>query len=136
MKLTTNVKGQLAVSKVELRALELGYLPSRPLFDARYDLVLDNNKKLIRVQIKYADGLPSHSTGSVVVKLAYENRKNEVFTYQDSEIDALIVFIPKVDRLCFFPKNVFIGKRKLHIRLAPSKNRQIQGIIFAKDYYW
>ena len=136
MKITTNTKGQLAVSKSELRAFELGFLPSRPLFDARYDLIIDDGKKLSRLQIKYADGKPTNTNGAVVVKLEYIDRKNQTYTYQSNEVDALVVYIPKIDKLCFFPKKVFVGKRKLNIRIALTKNGQKKGIIAAKDYYW
>ena len=136
MKITTNTKGQLAVSKSELRAFELGYLPSRPLFDTRYDLILDDSETLKRVQIKYADGSPSHSSGAVVVKLDYEDRKKNVHTYKEQEVDALIVYIPKIDRLCYFPQSVFVGKRKINIRIVKTKTNQTKRIIYAKDYYW
>lgn len=136
MGITTNVKGQLAVSKAELRALELGFLPSRPLFDGRYDLVIDNKSELLRIQIKYANGRPNNSSGSVVVKLEYEDRKKISHTYQENEVDALIVYIPEVDKLCYFPKEIFIGKRKMNIRISPSKNNQTKGVIAAEDYYW
>src|SRR3989344_4306213 len=108
MKITTNVKGQLAVSKAELRALELGYLPSRPMFDGRYDLIIDNQKELLRVQVKYANGKSTNSSGSVVVKLEYENRNKKFYTYQENEVDVLIVYIPEIDKLCYFPKKIFI----------------------------
>jgi len=136
MIITTNNKGQLAVSKAEMRAFELGFLPSRPLYDARYDLIIDNNNKLIRAQIKYADGKSSNSTGSVVAKLEYEDRTKKLYTYQNSEVDALIVYLPKLDKLCYFPLEVFVNKRKLNIRITKSKNSQKRGIIAAKDYYW
>ena len=136
MKVTSNMKGQLAVSKTELRALELGFLPSRPLFDTRYDLIIDNHKDLIRAQIKYADGKSSNSSGVVVVKLEYIDRQNVTHTYNESEVDVLIVYIPKIDNLCYLPKELFIGKRKLNIRLFKSKNNQKKGVIAAEDYYW
>jgi PD-(D/E)XK endonuclease len=134
--ITSNIKGQLAVSKTELRALELGFLPSRPLFDTRYDLIIDNHKSLIRVQIKYADGKSANSTGVVVTKLEYIDRQKKTHTYMDDEVDVLIVYIPKIDKLCYIPKKLFIGKRKLSIRISNSKNNQKKGIIAAEDYYW
>lgn len=124
------------MAKTELRAIELGYVPSRPIFDTRYDLILDNFKRLLRVQIKYADGKTSHSTGAVSVKLAYEDRRKRIFTYQKTEIDGLIVYIPKIDKLCFFPPKIVVGKKRLYIRLEDSKNKQNKGIIFARDYMW
>jgi hypothetical protein len=126
----------LAVRKTELRALELGYLPSRPLFDTRYDLIIDNHKSLIRVQIKYADGKSTGSTGVVVTKLEYIDRQKKTYTYEDNEVDALIVYIPKIDKLCYLSKKLFIGKHKLSIRISKSKNNQKKGIIAAEDYYW
>lgn len=136
MIITTNIKGQLAVSKAELRAFELGYIPSRPLYDSRYDLIIDSHNKLIRIQVKYGDGKSSNSQGAIVVKLDYENRSKDHFEYKSSEVDALVVYIPKIDKLCYFPLEIFEGKRKLTIRLEKPKINLTKGIIFAKDYYW
>lgn len=136
MVLTTNVKGQLAVSKAEMRAFELGFIPSRPLYDSRYDLIIDNFDKLVRAQVKYGDGKSSNSQGAIVVKLDYENRQKEVKTYNKNEVDSLIVYIPKIDKLCYFPLNIFEGKRKLTIRIEKPKINQIKGIILANDYIW
>lgn len=136
MKITSNLKGQIAASKAELRALELGYIPSRPIFDTRYDLILDNSKCLIKVQIKYADGKITHSQGAVNVHLEYNDRRHNSFTYQEAELDGLIVYFPKIDRLCFFPPKIYVGKKRLCVRLKPPKNHQTRGIILADNYLW
>ncbi len=136
MRVTSNVKGQLALSKTELRALELGYIPSKPIFDTRYDLILDDSKSLKRIQVKYADGKMSNSNGSVRVKLEYKDRKRNIYTYQKEEVDGLIVYLPKIDKLCFFPPKVFVGKKYLCIRVKRSINNQEKGILFANKYYW
>lgn len=135
---TSNWKGQLAVSKAQVRAIELGYFPSVPVMDCRYDLVLeDKNSKLWRVQVKYANGVSSHTTGSVVAKLAYETRqRRNTFTYKESEVDSLIVYIPKIDRLCWFPCRAFVGKKVFSIRLDPPLNGQKTKIYYAHDYFW
>ena len=136
MQKTTNLKGQIALTKVELRALELGYVPSKPIFDTRYDLILDDKKSLKRVQVKYANGIMTNSDGSIRVKLEYKNRHNRIYVYNDNEIDGLIVYIPKIDRLCLLPPNVYIGRRYLCVRIKPSKNNQKKGVLFADDYLW
>jgi len=136
MKLTSNVKGQLALSKTELRAIELGFMPSKPIFDTRYDLILDDLKTLKRIQVKYADGKMSNSDGSVRVTLEYKDRKQHLYTYQKEEIDGLVVYIPKIDKLCFFPPEVYVGKSYLCIRIRPSKNNQKKGILTAEEYLW
>lgn len=136
MKTTSNLKGHLAVSKTELRALELGYIPSRPTFDTRYDLILDDSKCLKRIQIKYADGKMSNSDGSVRLKLEYKDRRSNLYTYQKGEVDGLIVYLPKVNKLCFFPPEVFVGKKFLCIRISASKNNQKKRVLFADKFYW
>ncbi len=136
MNITSNVKGQLAVSKAEIRAFELGYIPSRPLYDARYDLIIDNFKTLQRIQVKYANGAPKNSAGVVVVKLEYEDRQKKAHTYQKDEVDALVVYIPRIEKLCYFPPEVFLGKRKLSIRFQKAKTNHVKRIIHAKDYFW
>jgi hypothetical protein len=136
MQLTSNVKGQIAVSKAELRALELGFLPSRPIFDTRYDLIIDDFRSLKRVQVKYADGTPTNAEGSVVVGLTYLTRTKKLYTYLENEVDGLIVYIPRTNKLCYLPPEIFAGKKAISIRLKKSKNNQTKGIIFAENYYW
>lgn len=132
--MNTNTKGQIAQSKAELRAVTLGYMPSKPLFDARYDLILDDlNGNLIRTQIKYVGSLKDGSVA--VVSLDYANRKGEVKKYLSSEVDALVVYIHEIDELCFFPKDVFVGKLKLHIRLKEPKIA-CPLTTMATDYIW
>jgi hypothetical protein len=135
---TSNWKGQLAVGKVQTRALELGYIPSIPFVDCRYDLILeDKQRKLWRVQVKYANGRSMHSSGSVTANLAYETRhRRNVITYNESEVDALIVYVPKLDKLCWFPCEAFVGKKELSIRLDPPLNGQKTKIYYAHDYFW
>lgn len=135
--MNSNWKGQLATTKAQVRAIELGYLVSIPIMDYRYDLVLDDGKKLWRVQIKYANRSSSNATGSVTVNLAYETRgRRHVYTYQDDEVDALVVYVPKIDRLCWFPCEAFIGKKALSIRLEPPLNQQKTKIYYASEYFW
>jgi len=134
--ITSNVKGQLAVSKAEIRAFELGYIPSRPLYDARYDLIIDDSKSLQRVQVKYANGSPKNTSGVVIVKLEYEDRQKMAHTYRKEEVDALVVYIPKIDKLCYFPPKMFLGKRKLSVRIEKAKTNHKKRIIYANDYIW
>lgn len=135
--LTSNQKGQIAVSKAQVRAIELGYNPSIPVMDCRYDIVIDDNQRLWRVQVKSTNRKPAHSTGAVTAQLTYETRKRrKIITYNKDEVDALIVYIPKLDKLCWFLPEMFVGKSGLTIRIEPTKNGQKSKIILASDYYW
>ena len=49
----TQQKGCLTEQKCFLKCLEAGFMVSKPLFDnARYDFILDNGEKLLRIQVK------------------------------------------------------------------------------------
>lgn len=135
--LTSNKKGDIGVYKAVTRAIEKGFIVSIPAQHCRYDVILDDGQKLWRVQVKYANGRPSNSSGAVIAKLDYETRKRRhVYTYDSKEVDALTVYVPKIDKLCWFPPAVFEHKHTLCIRLERALNGQQDGIIYAKDYFW
>jgi hypothetical protein len=130
-------KADLARLKVEMRALELGMVCSRPVIEGtRYDCILDTRKRLYRAQIKYADGKPTKATGAVTVNLRKEIGREKNHPYTDNEIDVLLVYIPKIDRVCWFGPEIFNGKSSLVIRIAPTRNGQIKLCLPAEDYLW
>src|SRR4051794_1656263 len=99
--LTTNHRGGLAMAKVEMRAIEKGWVASRPTIECRYDLVLDDVLRLYRAQVKYANGLAaSGSDGAVAVRLSkwrLDGRRTLPY-YTPNEIDLLLVYVPKTDQ--------------------------------------
>lgn len=118
-----------------MRAVEKGWIASRPTRECRYDLVLDDKVKLYRVQVKYANRLASHTKGAIHLALTQSGirKKNP---YLDSEVDALIVYIAPADMLIWLETSHFHKKRQLHIRYEPGKNKQRQGILLAENYIW
>jgi len=116
--------------------MELGWIPSRPLYDSRYDMIIDDGKKLWRIQVKYANGKPSNTTGAVVVKLEYNDRTQHSYTYNYKEVDALVVYIPRINRLCWLPPEVYVGKKRLSVRIKAPKNGQKRHLVLASDYLW
>jgi hypothetical protein len=56
--------------------------------------------------------------------------------YTEEEVNALLVYIPLIDRICFFPQKIFCGKAGLTIRLEPTRNGQHKGCILAQNYFW
>lgn len=129
-------KGHLAAQKVELRAAEKGVVCSNPSIPCRYDRILDVDGKLVRVQVKYAARKPSHSVGAVSAKLYHTTRAGKDQVYQRGEVDALLVYIPHIDKVLWFPEDVFIGKKFLNIRYEPAKNGQTKGCLMAEEYHW
>jgi PD-(D/E)XK endonuclease len=138
-RLATNFLGEYAIAKVVLRCVEKRFGCSRPLIECRYDLVLDDGLKLYRTQVKYANAAPpKQSQGVVQVGLAkWRNGGRAVIPcYTADEIDLLIVYVRKIDRLLWFGPEVFDGRRALFIRIEPSRNNQTRGCLMAEDYIW
>jgi len=130
-------KAEIAMLKVSMRALQLGAFVSKPIFEgARYDYVIETGGKMYRAQVKYADGKPSRVAGAVQINLRKEIKKNKNCPYSENEIDVLLVYIPKIDRVCWFDPEVFCGKQGLVIRIAPTKSGRVKGCIAAEDHLW
>lgn len=136
--LTTAQRGMLAEIKVRQRAMELGFVMSIPIdHSARYDAVMDNGERLYRAQIKYCDR-STISAGAIQIELTTYHRSGKLSYagYTTDEIDILLVYVPRIDRVLWLGPEVFGGRHQIQIRLEPSKNGQKKGCLFAEDYIW
>jgi len=130
-------KAEIAMMKVGMRALQVGAFVSKPIFEgARYDYIIERDGKLYRTQVKYADGKLGYTAGAVYVNLRKQIKKDKNCPYNETEIDVLLVYVPKIDKICWFGPEVFCGKNSLSIRIAPTKNGQVKGCLAAEDYLW
>jgi hypothetical protein len=130
-----HIKGELACLKVELRAIEKGYIVSKPNIECmRYDRIIDCNGKLYRVQIKYTSH--KQSSGSFVVDLRKITKSGKTLLYNKDEIDAILVYIYEIDKICWFNSDMFDNKKSITIRTELAKNNQMKKIIYYKDYLW
>jgi hypothetical protein len=123
-------KAEVAMMKVALRAMERGAMVSKPIFEgARYDYVIEEQGKVYRVQVKYADGKTNcRTSGAVYLNLRKQIKKNKNHPYDESEIDALVVYLPKLNKVCWLVPEVFSGKQSLYIRLYCG--RRLSVVIF------
>ena len=144
--MNSNQKGEIAQLKVQIRAAEKGWIASRTIEGARYDLVLDDGDKLYRVQVKYSGGGTSHCNGSAAVHVTRaegdDRNKNSKYcrtktrTYSKNEVDAVIVYIPQIDELCWLGPEMFDDKPVVCLRYEAPKNGQKKGIHLAENYVW
>ena len=133
---STHQKGEIAQLKVQLRAAEKGVTLSKPLIDSRYDFILDDGQKLERVQVKYASGKAQNSQGSIKVNLkSWEGRKLRR-RYCANEVDALLVYIPQIDKVLRFEAGFFCARESFIVRIQPAKNGQTKGTLSATDFVW
>lgn len=137
--LATNLLGEYAITKVLLRAIEKKVVVHRPVIECRYDLVLDDGLKLYRTQVKYTNrSSPKQCQGVVPVGLSKWRNGGRSITpcYRASEIDLLLVYVRKIDKILWFGPEVFDGRPRLHIRITPTRNNQQKGCLMAADYIW
>jgi hypothetical protein len=131
--LTTNQRGLLAEAKIVAAAVELGIGVARPLDDERYDLILDLRPGLARVQCKFARRI-----ADVICLRLYTTRRGRKGMinrrYESGEIDAFAVYCPELDLCCLLPAADFVMFRQVHLRVAPSRNNQMSGVRWARDY--
>jgi hypothetical protein len=128
-------KGALAVLKVQIRAIEKGAECFMPLdASSRFDMVVYWCGKFYRAQVKYAGGTPTKSAGCANVHLRKGDRGER--TYTDEEIDVMLVYVPCVDKVCWFGPEIFHRKTAIQIRYLPAKNGQTLGCVLLDNYVW
>ena len=130
-------KGQEAMLRVQLRAVEKGWLVALPTVEARYDLILDDDARLYRAQVKYAGSVHASAAGAVQLDLRKETRHNgKKRLYSRTEIDALLVFVPQIGKVLWVGPELFDGAHGLSFRFESPKNGQVSGVRRADDLVW
>ena len=134
MDLTTDQKGTVAETAIIHAAVKLGIGVYRPISDGeRYDLILDLNTRLVRVQCKWANRY-----GDVIAVRCYSTRRTATGlvkrVYTPDEIDAVAAYCPDVDRCYYLPADRFPGRTEIQLRLAPTRNNQQLLVNWAGDY--
>ncbi len=132
--LSSDQKGSIAETAVIHEAVKLGIGVLKPVNDGlRYDLVLDIEERLVRVQVKWAN-----RRADVIDVRCYSSRRSaDGFVrraYSADEIDALAAYCPQLQRCYFLPVSEFDGQKAILLRLAPAKNNQERGIRWASEY--
>ena len=119
-------KGAIAEAAIALAATRLGLPVLRPIADGgRYDLVIDLEPRLLRVQCKWAS-----RKGEVISAVLSTSRltpkRGYVRTcYTNVEVDAIGLYCAEFDRCYLIPIDVVMGRSWVHLRLAAPKNNQV-----------
>lgn len=134
----THKKGELACCEVYKRALQKDMTVSIPMVESRYDLILDDGKKLWRVQVRYCDTQNSKGSEGYSVKLFSECRNNGYKnSFSREEIDVILAYLPSVDEVIWIGPELFEkNKRYLTVRSVPPKNNQKKGVTMIQDLVW
>jgi hypothetical protein len=134
-KLTPSQKGAAAEAAITAAFIQLGYTVLRPLCEGRrYDLIVDLEPALLRVQCKLARRVG----GALSIKLEtcrFTPRAGYVRSrYSPAEIDAIVAFSPEFGTSYLLPIADLSGRRCMHLRVLPTANNQAHAINWARDY--
>ncbi len=130
--MTTKQKGDIAVAALITALLKIGCSVLLPFGDRdRYDLVIDNNGKFSRVQIK-AGRLKGNTVKFSTHSVTTKNGKIVHASYQ-GQVEYFGVYCHEVNACYLVPIEV-CGVSMTSLRLAPSKNKQKKGVNNAQDF--
>jgi len=133
--LTPNQKGAIAEAAIAAEAIKHGILVSRPILDARYDLVFDTGSALWRVQCKF--GARDEEKGVIKV-----NRTSSWCTpkgyarnpYLAGEVDLFAVYCGELNRCYLLGADGLVGRRGIYLRLSEPRNAQRACVNLASDF--
>ena len=131
--LTTNQKGLVAEQAVILECIRLGVIVAKPLDDERYDLIVDLGASMLRVQCKWAPR--EGDVVSVRTRCCRRGREGLIHRrYEPSEIDAVAAYCPENGTCYLLPHELSVNRATVQLRLGPTKNNQVVGVRWARDY--
>lgn len=132
--LTPSQKGAAAEAAITAAVIQLGLTVLRPLCEGRrYDLVVDLEPRLLRVQCKMARRV--RGVLAVGLQTCRYTPKGYVRTsYSAAEIDAIGAYSPELGTCYLLPMPAISNRRALHLRLEPAGNNQAAGINWARDH--
>lgn len=126
---TTYEKGNLSEAKFLADALEKGYTVLVPFGGGcRYDLVLDKDNTLIKIQVKTG----KLKDGRITFQTTSNNRGVGRKPYH-GEVDFIGVYCPQNDTSYLVPISK-TGTSSMSLRVQIPKNKQVKNINLANQY--
>ena len=129
----TKQKGDIAEQSVLLFALKMGWGVAKPIGDRLpYDLILDVNGKLAKIQVKSAWWDTVKQNYVVDNRRTKTNRRKMIrSSYNLTDFDFAIVHIDDIDVFYVFPSLVFVGYgSEIHLVETEKRQRKPKSIIF------
>jgi len=129
--MNTHERGTASESAVITYLLNKGHAVSIPLGSRRYDLIVDDELGLHRVQVKtgrIVDGCVRFNACSVDGTAKPAKKRY----YTRDEVDMFVVFCPQNGK--FYRVFLEDGRTDYSLRISPAKNGMKKGIRNAVDY--
>ena len=131
--LSSHFIGEITEQQVVVEFLKLGILVSKPLVQSsRYDFIVDINHKLYKIQVK-TGSYKEEAYLEFNTSTSHTNTKGTLnLHYSEDDVD---FFATMYEGQCYLIPFHLCGKRSQRIRFVPTKNGQITGGLFAKDFH-
>lgn len=126
--------GEISEAAVIFRSLEKGYAVSKPIGEnQKYDLLLDMDNKIQRVQVKTARMNGGALTATATSTIRQAGGKYKRIKYKISDIDLFAVYSPDLKKIYMIPATNSYGSN-IVLRTEAPKNNQIAKVKWAKDF--
>ncbi len=129
----TKLKGDIAEQSVLLFALKMGWGVSKPIVDRLpYDLILDVDGKLVRIQVKSA-WLDTVKQNYVVDNRRTKTNRRQMVrsSYSVEDFDFALVYIDDIDVFYVFPSLVFVSYgSEIHLVETEKRQRKPKSSVF------
>lgn len=127
---STLLKGRITEVYVLAYFLNLGYIVSTPEVPCQYDMLIDVNNKIYKVQIKTCREVE----GAIEFNTASMTHNANGYVRRDYTADKVDFFCTYYNNECYLVPFNECGSKAKKLRLIPTKNGQVKNISFAKDY--
>ena len=126
--------GNIGEAKAIAWLVEHGIAVSIPFGDnERYDLVVEHNGRLEKVQVKTSGRTPNNGCVSFRLYSSTYHTKNKHIDGYDNDVDSFILYNMVNGNLYYIPISLLTGKRYINVRFAPTQNSQTKNCIFEEN---
>lgn len=126
----TLLKGRITEIETLNYFLKLGYIVSTPEIPCQYDLLIDVNNQIYKVQVKSC-----HKTeGGIEFNTTSMTHNNKGYIRRHYTSNKVDFFCTWYNNECYLVPFNECGSRTKTLRLEPTKNGQVKNISFAKNY--
>lgn len=132
---TANI-GDLGESVAIMKFTQMGCIVSKPLTNnARYDLIVEYNNKLYKVQVKTTQAIKENVKMEFSIKTTnYSQGSWKSTGYTNNEIDLFFLYCIENNWCGLYTNENGEFQKNLTLRLVAPKNNQTKGIRLAEDY--
>ena len=127
-------KGDIGEAKCLAKMVELGVPVSLPFGDnQRYDMVIEWNGRLERVQVKYSSS--TENEGSIIFKISSSTNHttNKHCDTYVGDVEGFLLYNAIDDEVYYLPIETVGSKKTITIRTKPTKSGQIKNCLFSSS---